>query len=422
MRTIHLLRKYNPREWGGTETAIQRLFEGLRHHGVTSIVYSPRLDGDSQVADPLKSAGCQVKRFRASVPVWGISRDEKRQLVSVGGNLMSFDLLPSLWLQKEISVIHTHTLGRIGAIGRTVARCRHVPLVVTIHGGVLDLPQKMKDAFEHPVRKGWEWGRLFGLLFRSHALLEEADAIVTCNPREAALWQERFPSKRIVVQHHGVPMELYQKDQRAAARAAFPQLANRRILLSVGRLDPVKNQAWLIEQAPMILREHPGTVLVFAGACTDEAYGKTLAKRIKELRIGDQVVLTGGLPPGDARLVGLLQQAEVLVLPSVSETFGLVLLEAWAAGTTVIASRTSGASALIINAFNGWLFDLEQPGIFHEALGRTLTDAGLRKEQAAHGAALVAAAYNNDVLAGRMKELYELLIEEKQNAIRPSAR
>ena len=69
---------------------------------------------------------------------------EKRQMISVGGNLMSFDLMKSLWREKEISVVHTHALGRIGAIGGTLARRRKLPLVISIHGGLLDLPEAVK--------------------------------------------------------------------------------------------------------------------------------------------------------------------------------------------------------------------------------------------------------------------------------------
>src|SRR5437660_900078 len=126
MRTVHLLRKYNPAEWGGTETAIQRLFEGLRRQGVASIVFCPRVKSNGSTADPLQDAGCQVERFTAFVPIWGISAQEKRQLISVGGNLMSFDLLPALWRQKDVSIVHVHALGRIGAMGRTFARRRQV--------------------------------------------------------------------------------------------------------------------------------------------------------------------------------------------------------------------------------------------------------------------------------------------------------
>src|SRR5437879_6326931 len=120
MRTIHLLRKFDPSQWGGTEMAIQRLFDGLREHGVTPIVYCPRLEHEA-LADPLVTSGYQVQRFKAFVPVLGLSRERRRQLISVGGNLMSFDLISSLWREEEISLIHSHALGRIGGIALTIA-------------------------------------------------------------------------------------------------------------------------------------------------------------------------------------------------------------------------------------------------------------------------------------------------------------
>ena len=154
MRTVHLLRKYNPDEWGGTETAIQRLFEGLREHDVENVVYCPQLDSEPK-SDPLESAGHKVKRFHAFVPIAGISSAQKQQMISLGGNLMSFDLIGSLWREENVSVIHTHTLGRIGGIALTMARQRRVPFVVTIHGGVLDLPANLKNSFNAPVAGGW---------------------------------------------------------------------------------------------------------------------------------------------------------------------------------------------------------------------------------------------------------------------------
>lgn len=413
MRAVHLLRKFNPAEWGGTETAIQRLFEGLREHGVRPVVYCPRLE-DETVDDPLVASGYDVQRFRAFVPVLGMSRERKQQLVSVGGNLMSFDLITSLWRENDVSIIHSHTLGRIGGIALTAARKRRVPFVVTIHGGVLDLPEKVKQTFNAPVVGGWEWGKLFGLLFRSHRLLADADAIITCNPREAALWQEKFPEKRIVVQPHGVPMAEYEKDCREQGRAAFPEICGRDVLLSLGRVDPIKNQSWLLEQTPEVFRRHPNAILVLAGACTDQPYGELIKRKIRELGLENDVLLTGGLPPGDPRLIGLMQQARALILPSLSETFGLVLLEAWAAGTMVLSSKTSGASALIEHGKNGWLFDLEKPETFHTALAETLTNPQLAREMVERGKAKVRESYSVHTLAGRMKQLYEELMEAKQ--------
>ncbi|PYM17033.1 MAG: hypothetical protein DME18_00195 [Verrucomicrobia bacterium] len=420
MRVVHLLRKYNPAEWGGTETAIQRLFEGLRQHRVTSVAYCPRIE-NSHTTDPLTESGFEVKRFRACVPIWGIPTEHKRQLIAVGGNLMSFDLIARLAREPNVAVMHTHTLGRLGGVALTAARLRRIPFVVTIHGGVLDLPEPLKQSLRNAHTGGLEWGKLFGALVGSRRLLDSAEAVITCNRREAALLKEKHPGKRIVVQPHGVPTSLYRKDHRETAREAFPSIQGKRLVLAVGRIDPVKNQAWLIEQSTELFGRHPDAILVLAGACTHAAYGEALKREIDRLGLHSRVLLTGGLPPGDARLIGLFQSAEVTVLPSVSETFGLVILEAWAAGTTVISSRTSGALDLIRHGENGWLFDLGAPQTLHQAVDWALRQPELKSRLAAAGGKVASEEYDTTVLAGRMKNLYEQLIAEK-NALRNSAR
>ena len=411
MRAVHLLRKLNAAEWGGTETAIQRLVDGLREHGISPVVYCPRMDEKS--SDETALAGCKVARFNAFVPILGLSKERKKEMIAVGGNLMSFDLLASLWRDRNISIIHSHTLGRIGGIGLTIAKQRSIPFVVTIHGGVHDLPERVKKEFNAPTVGGWEWGKFFGLLLQSHRLFRDADAILTCNPKEAALFRQRYPHKHIVVQPHGVPVQLYQQDQRLAARSAFPEICGKKVLLNVGRIDPIKNQDWLLQQASVFLRRHPNALLVLAGACTNEPYGLQIAKRLESLGLNGQVLLTGGLPSADPRLIGLFQEAEAVILPSISETFGLVILEAWAAGTVPLASRTSGACALIKDGVNGLTFDLAQPHSFHSALDQVLANRSFSRDLAVEGARKVELEFNVGVIAGQLKGLYDQLLEEK---------
>src|ERR1043166_9472034 len=131
MRIAHLLRKCDPAEWGGTESALLRLLEGSRGHGVASVVFCPRVDaapergvhaaarfergeasetpGNSfatdakrrerhapgsswrnglSLKDPFVAAGWPVRRFRAWVPVWGMTEEQRRQFIAVGGNLL----------------------------------------------------------------------------------------------------------------------------------------------------------------------------------------------------------------------------------------------------------------------------------------------------------------------------------------------
>lgn len=426
MHIVHILRKYNPSEWGGTETALRQLCNGLRHHGMGSVVYCPEYETNGNghhaapAADPLVDAGCVVKRFKTCVPIWGIPPERRRQMIAVGGNLMSFDLLGSLWSDREMLVVHSHALGRLGGIGMTVARKKNVPFVVTIHGGVYDLPETMRREFSEGGGAGWEWGKVFGLILRARRVLLDADAIVTCNPREAELIREHHPDRRVMVQPHGVPSGIYQHDHRAVARETFPWMAGREVLLSVGRIDPVKNQLWLVEHMTEVIRRHPRALLVLAGPCTDEAYGEKLNRRIIQLGLGNHVRLTGKLPPGDPRLIGLMQEAKAVMLPSISETFGLVILEAWAAGTAVISSRTSGARALVEHGGNGWLFDLDRPEEFHVAIDQVLGNPDWRSRSIAAGNQRVVTEYDSTVLSARMKSLYENLIDEK-NALRYSA-
>jgi starch synthase len=422
MRVAHIMRKYDPAQWGGTETAIERLTAGFSGQGVDSVVYAPRLADAVTVADPLVAAGCEVRRFRAFVPVWGISADQKRQMVSVGGNVMSFDLLGALWREPRLDVIHSHALGRLGAVGRVVARGRGLPFVLSVHGGAYDLPAVVRAGLSQPTAGGWDWGKPLGFLLRARKLFSEADAIITVNAREAELIRERHPDRRVVVQPHGVPAARFARDCRAEARAAFPVVNGRPVLLVLGRIDPVKNQEWLIAQAAELVRRHPTLLLVFVGAFMDVGYGEALRARVTREGLDGNVWFAGNLPPGDARLIGLLQEARAVVLPSASETFGIVILEAWAAGTPVISSRTSGAMALVEEGVNGWMFALESPAGFHAAVDQLLAEPGRGVALGAAGRAKVGTDYDTAVLAGRVKRLYGELIEANHAHRHPARR
>ena len=236
-----------------------------------------------------------METFSACVPVWGISKEQRAQLVSVGGNLLSFDLLWKLLRARGLSVIHSHALNRLGGIAATVARVRRIPLVVTIRGGVLDLPEAVRQKLREPLEGGTEWGKVFGWLLGARRVLERAGAVVTCNRREAALLKEKFPDKIVFTQPHGVPTALYKEDHRDEVLRAFPELTGKKILLAIGRIDSVKNQGWLMQQFPRVLERHPAAHLVLAGACTDEAYGKLIKKEMRDFCLEDSVTLTGGL-------------------------------------------------------------------------------------------------------------------------------
>jgi len=415
------MRKYDPSEWGGTESAVLQLTTDLAKRGVGSVIYAPKLPMQTESVDPFAATDCAIRRFRARVPVWGISAERRAQMIAVGGNLISLGLMGSLWSEENIDVIHSHAQGRLGAVGRIVARGRRLPFVISIHGGIYDLPAEVRQELRNPAVGGWDWGRPLGFILRARHLMDQADAIITFNPREAALIRERHPGRRVLTEPHGVPTELLARESRSSALEAFPELRGRSVLLVLGRIDPVKNQEWLVAEAAELARRHPEVLMVFVGAVTNRDYGSALAARIAREDLQGTVKILGCLPFGDPRLIGLLQEARAVLVPSKSETFGIVIVEAWAAGTPVISSRTSGASALVEEGVNGLLFDLDRPATFHSAVDRVLDQPRLAAQWGAAGRAKAAAEFDTSVRAERMRRLYETLIEEK-NALRHTKR
>lgn len=404
MHISHILRKYEPAQWGGTETAVLRLIQGLQTHGVSSAVHAPNAAGRSS-RDPIRDTGTPLHRYRSFVPVSGITARQREELVSWGGNLFSFDLFAHL-LQGGADVIHSHALNRLAGIGLRVARWRKIPHVVTLHGGSLDIPAEVGEKLTAPLKGGFEWGKALGALVQSRRVLELTDAIFTCNPQEARLLQRRHPHQRIIVQPHSVPAAQYAVDHRAAALRAFPQTAGRDLIVKVARLDPAKNLPWLVRQLPEIRRRHPKAVLALIGAGTTQSVVEELRREITRLGLENDVLLIGGLPSGSPELIGLVQQARTFVLSSTAEPFGIVILEAWAAGTPVIASRTSGPLALIDHGRTGLLFDLETPATFHQAIDSVFNDAVLHRQLREEARARVLADFDVPRIAASVAKVY----------------
>lgn len=399
LKVAHLLRKYHPDEWGGTETAVLRLLRGLQVSGVESQVWAPRIGPSGP--DPLAEAGFPLKRFHACLPLWGITPQQRKKLVSVGGNLLSLEALWRLWREPGLDLVHTHTLGRVGGIARTVARLRGLPLVVTIHGGYLDLPAEVQSKLLPPAG-AFDWGRPIGWLLGARRVLQDAAAVVTLNPREAQLLKAQYPRLRVEIMPHGLDPQPYQ----TCHRQCWPDLQDRPVFTVLGRIDRVKNQLWVVQQWPEVLRRHPQALLAISGPSTDEAYTASVRSRVEELGLQQSVIFTGPVPAESARLIGLLQSSRACLLASLSETFGLVILEAWAAGTAVIATATSGARHLIQEGINGRLFELAHPEQFHRALDETFQNT---QAMAAAGQALVRDRYNQKSATQFVLSLYQEL-------------
>ena len=196
--------------------------------------------------------------------------------------------------------------------------------------------------------------------------------------RDLARWlveEVRVPARKVRTIYNGVDTERYARGDRAAARHALGIPGDWAVAGTVGRLDPVKDQAGLIRA---FAQTRTGkSALVIAG---DGPSRQQLEAVVKELAVGHRVRLLGER----SDVPTILRALDVFVLPSLGEGISNAILEAMATGLPVIATRVGGNGELVSDGMTGRLVEPRCPGALAEALTAYFENPARAR---AHGAA-----------------------------------
>lgn len=250
------------------------------------------------------------------------------------------------------------------------------------------------------------------------AIFDHADAIVAATPvdRQHMLEWYRADGERIVTIPPGVDLGRFRILGRGPARRALGMPEDRAMVLFVGRPDPVKGLDTLLRAMAALTARDGGlrtrsSLCVIGGDKDADSRGRDAEMaRIDALReslgLGDFVAFMG--PQDQDALLDYYNAAQVVVVPSRYESFGMVALEAMACGAPVIASDVGGLSTLVREGRTGFLVPYGDPDALANALWPILEDDALRDALGAQGAA-VAEGYGWPSIAGRMERLYERL-------------
>jgi glycosyltransferase involved in cell wall biosynthesis len=175
-------------------------------------------------------------------------------------------------------------------------------------------------------------------------------------------------------------------------------------ILYVGRLEPVKGVRYLIRAMKQVHDTIPYARLIIIGEGTERAMLEALSTR---LGIREFVQFGGEVPHG--KVLSFMQQADVFVLPSLSEGFPMVIVEALSCGLPVVASRVGGVPEIITNETNGYLVEAKDEGALAESILVLLQDEHLRKKISDANKELVKKySWENVIL--KLEKIYELSI------------
>lgn len=390
--------EYPPQIMGGLARHVDDLSQALSKEGQPVSVITART-GSSDAYElndnvcvyrvaPYQNAGCDIDFYD-----WVI------QL-----NLMFYTLARQIIPSNHFTVLHAHDW-LVGAAALSIKRFSQLPLIATIHAT--------------------EYGRNGGLFtplqkkIHSHeqALVDGADRIICCSnfmAREVSRLFSVPPGKIVVIQNGVVQENVTAEPLRGSQRRKYAG-DNEAIIYFVGRLVREKGVEFLLRALPSVLAEFPQTRVVISGTGPME---ELLLKQASTFGIIDKIVFTGFVTDEERNC--LLASADLTVLPSLYEPFGIVALEAMVTGSPVIVSDVGGMGEVVRHGVDG----LKCPPGNHLALSasiRTLLgDRPLRERLGRSGRQKALSEYSWQSLAEKTKQVYQDVWAEARS-VQPAA-
>ncbi|MEV0845016.1 D-inositol-3-phosphate glycosyltransferase [Streptomyces sp. NPDC049954] len=311
-------------------------------------------------------------------------------------------------------LVHSH-YWLSGHVGWLAAERWGVPLVHAMH-----TMAKVKNAALAEGDTPEPAARVIG----ETQVVDAADRLIANTSEEAgelARYYDADPG-RIAVVHPGVNLDRFRPaDGRAAARARLGLPQDALVPVFAGRIQPLKAPDVLLRAVAVLLEERPELRRSLVVPVVGGPSGSGLAKpeRLHKLaaRLGIADVVRFQPPVGQEQLADWFRAASVLVMPSYSESFGLVAIEAQAAGTPVIAAAVGGLPVAVREGVTGFLVQGHDPADYAQRLAR-FVDAPELTARMGEAAARHALSFGWDTAAAETAEVYAAAMQERRRRVR----
>jgi glycogen(starch) synthase len=365
---------------GGMQNHTAELSRSLDRRGIAQTVVTTRPPGTPVLQALGRSS--RVERVGWEIPAL-------RQLYSLPAFRLAWNL------SSDADLVHVH-LGEdlaIVPIGLAAARRSHLPLVITVHTS-LRHTMRVLDA------RGAVLKTLGGMVQRLGQ--RAADAVIAITPRLGdELVADGVAPERVYVIPPGVNRRLF----RGPFEDPMPHIPRPRVVF-VGRLARQKGAMTLVHAARSM--RTPGVHVVLVG---DGPERRRLERAICSLGLERTVHITGFVHHED--IPGVFAFSDVVVLPSLYEELGSVLIEAKQLGVPAVASRTGGIPDVVADGVNGLLVPPGDPARLADAIDELLGDETLRQSLST-AAAESGKGYDWEVVADRVLDVYSDALERRE--------
>jgi glycosyltransferase involved in cell wall biosynthesis len=363
---------------GGVEASTWNLIQGLREIGETDIhVVTLNSSIDQRRTEYHDGVGYHYLPTRNRWQTVTLYRTDTRRVLSTLD-----DIAPD--------VVHAQSSQVYGFI----ALKSSYPVVVSVHGIVAEEAKFLDDPRD----------RLRALM-RSRVVQRH----VVTNSRHL-IQPTRYPERYFA----GLRTGIWHDTGNAIGRRFFTveRQPERGRILYAGAVIPRKRLADLIEAVPLMGSDE--VRLRVAGPTPHRTYHAELQSRADELGIRDRVEFLGPLDPGE--MLEEYRRCVALTLPSGQETSPMVIAEAMATGTPVVATRVGGVSDLVDEGATGFIVDVGDIPATAAAVSKLVTSADLVAEMGKRSRAKAEAEYRSDVVARRVRAVYTRALADAGHA------
>jgi glycogen(starch) synthase len=300
-------------------------------------------------------------------------------------------------LGGNVDIFHAHDW-LVATAGIGLKHIFRKPFFATIHSTEIGRRNGIHTDYERMIHETEAW------------LTYEAWKVICCSDYMIShvQWAFGLPPDKLVMVPNGVNFEAYariKKEDLTQFRNQFA-LPQEKIVLFVGRLVYEKGAHVLVSAVPKVLeRIDAKFVVVGNGYMRDQ-----LSDLARRMGLAHKVMFTGFVD--DETLRKLQKCADVSVVPSLFEPFGIVALEAMAAGSPVVVSDAGGLSEIVNHDVDGVKVYAGNPDSLSWAIIRVLTDEAFANRLRANAYRRVQEKYNWDTIAQRTKTVYEVVLSE----------
>lgn len=372
---------------GGMNVYIRSLGSALAKAGIECDVYT-RADHPAQAPVVVVDPGFRVHRIPAG-PQTAVPKEDLFPLVDEMAESIRTDIQrrerkhfafhANYWISGGVAHALKHQLG--------------IPMVTTFHTLARVNSSPVNGVDELRARSETSIVRCADLVFASTS--GEVDQLTSLYDADPNLVEVVPP---------GVDHKIFTPGDRDAARRELGLAANRRVLLYVGRIQPLKGVD-LAVRALAALDDATATLIVIGGPSGPDGPGEFESVRslARDLGVADRVAW---IPPRrHSDLVAYYRAADVCIVPSRSESFGLVALEAAACGTPVVASSVGGLRSVVTDQSTGFLIEGRDPDDYAKPISQLLSDGDLSSWMGLNATA-ASMRYSWTMTAARMRRLY----------------